>query len=70
MIGQTPFRLVYGHEAVVPLEFMVPSLHIEAITNMIERGGVMERLNQLMEMEEESILVGFHQEVHKSRDKA
>jgi hypothetical protein len=54
---------------VVPMEFLVPNLHIEAITNMTERGTVKERINQLMEMEEDRILVGFHQEVHKARDK-
>jgi hypothetical protein len=53
LIGQTPFRLVYGQEAVVPLEFLVPSLHIATITNMIERGVVQERLSQLMEKEED-----------------
>ena len=37
---------------------------------MIERGVVKERLNQLMEMEEDRILAGFHQEVQKARDKA
>ena len=26
--GMTPFRLVYGLEAVVPMEFLVPSLRI------------------------------------------
>jgi hypothetical protein len=35
---------------------------------MTERGAVKERLNQLMEMEEDRILVGFHQEVHKARE--
>jgi hypothetical protein len=49
---------------------MVPSLCIEAITNMTERGTVKERLNKLMEMEEERILTGFHQEVKKTRDKS
>jgi transposase InsO family protein len=39
-IVHTPFILVYGHEAVVPLEFMVPSLHVAVITNMIERGTI------------------------------
>jgi hypothetical protein len=63
LTGQTPFRLVYGQEAVVPLEFLVPSLCVVAITNMTERGAVKERLNQLMEMEEDKILAGFHQEV-------
>jgi transposase InsO family protein len=32
LTGQTPFRLVYGQEAVVPLEFLVPSLRVAAIT--------------------------------------
>ena len=40
LIGQTPFRLVYGQEAVVPLEFLVPSMHVATIINMIERGEV------------------------------
>jgi hypothetical protein len=48
MTGQTPFRLVYGQEAVVPLEFMVPSLRVAPITNVIERGTMKERLNQLI----------------------
>jgi hypothetical protein len=39
LTGQTPFRLVYGKEAVVPLEFMVPSLRVATITNMTERGA-------------------------------
>jgi transposase InsO family protein len=70
LTGQTPFKLVYGHKAVVPLEFLVPSLRIVAITNITERGTVKERLNQLMEMEEDRILAGFHQEVQKVRDKS
>jgi hypothetical protein len=28
LTGQTPFRLVYGQEVVVPLEFLVPSLRV------------------------------------------
>jgi hypothetical protein len=69
-LQNTPFKLVYGQEAVVPLEFLVPSLHVATITNMIERGIVQERLSQLMELEEDKILEGFHQEVQKSRDKS
>jgi hypothetical protein len=30
--GQTPFRLGYGKDVVMPMEFILPSLHIEAIT--------------------------------------
>ena len=29
--GYTPFQLVYGLEAVVPIEFVVPSLHIACL---------------------------------------
>ena len=65
LTGQTPFRLVYGKEAVMPLEFMVPSLRIATITNMSESGATHERLSQLMEMEEGRIMEGFHQEVQK-----
>jgi hypothetical protein len=65
----TPFKLVYGHEAIVSLEFSAHKLCIDAITNMTERYDVHERLSQLMEMEEDMILAGFHQEAHKARDK-
>jgi hypothetical protein len=70
MTGHTPFMLVYGQEAVVPLEFLIPSLCVAAITQMTKRGAIQERLNQLLSMEEDQILVGFHQEVQKVRDKA
>jgi hypothetical protein len=36
---------------------------------MTERGAIQEILSSLMEMEEDRILVGFHQEVEKARDK-
>jgi hypothetical protein len=61
---------LYGKEAVVPLEFLVPSLLVATITNITEQGVVQERISQLMLMEEDRILAGFHQEVHKERDKS
>jgi hypothetical protein len=70
LTGHTPFTLFYGHKAIVPLEFLVPSLCIAAITQMIERGAIQERLNQLLSMEEDRILAGFNQQVQKSRDKS
>jgi hypothetical protein len=54
----------------VPLEFLVPSLCVVAITNMKKIGTVKERLNQLMELKEDIILEGFHQEVKKAREKS
>ena len=32
--SQTPFKLVYGQEAVMPMEYIVPSLHIGAEMSM------------------------------------
>ena len=34
--GKTPFRMVYGKEAIMPMEYIIPSLHIAAFTNMAE----------------------------------
>jgi hypothetical protein len=67
---KTPFRLVYGHEAVVPLYYLIPSMCIETITDMTERGATRDILAQLFELEEEKTIVGFHQEVQKAKDKA
>jgi len=54
---------VYGREVVVSLEYLIPSLHVATITNMTKRGAVQKRLSQFMELEEDMIMVGFHQEV-------
>ena len=35
----TPFRLVYGVEAVMPMEYIVPSLHIVELTSMMDHGA-------------------------------
>jgi transposase InsO family protein len=70
LTGHTPFKLVYDQEAVVPLEFLIPSLRVAAITQMTERDAIQERLHQLLAMEEDRILAGFHQQVQKARDKA
>ena len=48
LIGKTPFRLVYAQEAIVPLDYLIPSLCIAAITYTIESGVAWERLAQLM----------------------
>jgi transposase InsO family protein len=42
LTSHTPFKLVYGQEAVVPLEFLIPSLCVEAITQMTEQDVVQE----------------------------
>jgi hypothetical protein len=42
---QTPFKLVYGLEVVVPMEYLVPSLSIATFTDMDDIGIVQERLS-------------------------
>jgi transposase InsO family protein len=41
---KTPFKLVYGLEAVVPMEYLVPSLRIATFIDMDDIGVVQERL--------------------------
>jgi transposase InsO family protein len=65
LIMQTPFKLVYGLEAVVPMEYLVPSLRIVAFTNMDDTGTIHERLSQLAELEEDIFIAEFHQQIQK-----
>ena len=56
----TPFRLVYGQEVIVPMEYIVPILRIVVMTKMTVGDFVKQRLSQLVQMEEEHFIVGFH----------
>ncbi len=38
--GQTFFRLVYGVETVMPMEYIVPSLRIAVLAGMTDRGAL------------------------------
>jgi hypothetical protein len=67
---QTPFKLVYGLEVVVPMEYLVPSLRIVAFIDMDDTGAIHERISQLVELEEDRFIVGFHQQIQKEREKA
>jgi hypothetical protein len=62
---KTPFKLVYGLEAVVPMEYLVLILRIAAFTNMDDTSAMQNRLAQLVELEEDIFIVGLHQHVHK-----
>lgn len=53
MTGQTPFRLVYGVEVVMPMEYIVHSLWIVAFTGIADHRALEERLAQLTELEED-----------------
>jgi hypothetical protein len=57
---QTPFKLVYGLEAFFPIEYLVPSLKIITFTDMDDTGSIQERLVQLVKLEEDRFIAGFH----------
>ena len=62
---QTPFKLVYGLEVVVSMEYLVPSLRIVVFTDIDDTRAIHERLSQLVELEEDRFIAGFHQQVQK-----
>ena len=45
LTGQTPFRLVYGKEAMMPMEYIIPSLRIAAFTDMVDPNIMEERMS-------------------------
>jgi hypothetical protein len=65
----SPFKLVYGLKDVVPMEYLVPSLRIYSFTDMDDTGTIRENISQLVELEEDIFIAGFHQQVQKEREK-
>lgn len=57
-------------EVVIPMEYIVPSLHIMDFIEMEDRGALKEWLMQLTKLKEDRFLVGLHQQVQKEREKA
>lgn len=57
--GKRPFRLVYGIEVVMPMEYIVPSLCIAVLIAMVDHGAWEERLMHLAELEEDRFLARF-----------
>ena len=61
LTGHTPFRLAYGQEVVMPMEYIIPSLKVATLIDMTDEDTMNERLLQLVGLEEDSFIVGFHQ---------
>ena len=66
-IGLTPFKLAYGLEAVVPMEFVVPSLRIAMTEKLLLEDSVQNRLDQLMQLEEDRIQSSYTTSVIRNR---
>ncbi len=58
---KTPFRLVYGQEAFMPMEYIVPSLRIIFFIDMEESNTMEESLSKLLVLEKDIFIAGFHQ---------
>jgi len=57
LTGKAPFRLFYGVEVVIPMEYIMPSMRIVALTGMTNHEALEERFMQLVELEVEIFLV-------------
>jgi len=65
MTKNTPFILFYGKEVVMPLEFVILSVQVTLATHMTDDRSLQNRLDELMELEEDHIMEGFNQVVEK-----
>src|SRR3954469_11443318 len=63
----TPFSLVYGCEAVLPLEIQMPSLRIAIASSMTEEEKDEQRLAQLEELNEKRLKAQQQIELYQAR---
>ena len=70
LTGHTSFKLAYGQEAIMPMEYIVPSLRVATLTDMADEDTVNEILLHLVGLEEDRFIARFHQQVQKEREKA
>lgn len=61
LIGHTPFRLVYGQDTVMPMEYIVPSLRISTFAEMDDPAILNERPVKILMLEEDRLIAGFQQ---------
>ncbi|XP_039685658.1 uncharacterized protein [Medicago truncatula] len=67
--GATPFSLVYGMEAVLPVEVEIPSLRILMEANLSEAEWVQNRYDQLNLIEEKRMAALCHGQLYQKRMK-
>ena len=53
--GLTPFKLVYGLETVLPMEFVIPSLQIVVVHRLSLEDSIPSRLDQIFHLDEAQI---------------
>lgn len=67
--GETPFSLVYGNEAIVPLELDIPSLRISLQGDISNEEARKVRLQQLESLDEKRIKAIEHQKLYHEKIK-
>ena len=60
LTGHTPFKLAYGQEVVMPMEYIIPSLRVATLIDIVDDDNMNERLLHLVGLEEDHFIVGFH----------
>lgn len=66
----TPFRLVYGLEAVVPMEFVVPSLRVATKKKLPIQESLMFKQHHLNQLEEDRATSAYVSEIIQNRMQA
>ena len=59
--GKAPFKLLYGKEAVMTMQYIIPSIRIVAIIGMSDEREIKERMTHLVSLEKDHFITGFHQ---------
>ena len=67
-VGATPFELVFGLNAILPIEFLVPTLRVAKELNWTEH-ELLERVEQLEKLDETQLLAFVGMYVEKRRRK-
>ena len=66
-IGSTPFSLVYGMEAVLPVELEIPSLRVLLETQVSEVDWVQARYDELALLDERRLRAAYHHQGYQQR---
>ncbi|KAJ6828056.1 uncharacterized protein M6B38_364800 [Iris pallida] len=65
--SNTPFSLVYGSEAVLPLEIQIPSLRVAITNKLTEEDNQRRRLRELEALDEKRLLAQQRIELYQAR---
>ncbi|XP_015167064.1 uncharacterized protein [Solanum tuberosum] len=66
-IGATPYLLVYGKEAIIPVKVEIPSLRIIQEAELSDANWVRKRIDQLTLIDEKRMVVVCHGQLYRQR---